>query len=53
MLMATSPRPAMGTPMRDQELRNGLNRLVRQFDRIAVPDHGRYVHSKDPGSATR
>jgi glyoxylase-like metal-dependent hydrolase (beta-lactamase superfamily II) len=32
-----------GTPMRDQELRDGLNRLVRQFDRIAVPDHGRYV----------
>ena len=32
-----------GTPMRDQELRDGLNRLVRQFDRVAVPDHGRYV----------
>jgi hypothetical protein len=29
--------------MRDQELRHGLNRLIRQFDRIAVPDHGRYV----------
>ena len=32
-----------GTPMRDQELREGLDRLVREFDRIAVPDHGRYV----------
>jgi glyoxylase-like metal-dependent hydrolase (beta-lactamase superfamily II) len=32
-----------GTPMRDQELRDGLNRLVRQFERIAVPEHGRYV----------
>jgi hypothetical protein len=29
--------------MGDQELRDGLNRLVRQFDRVAVPDHGRYV----------
>jgi hypothetical protein len=32
-----------GAPMRDQELRAGLDRLVNQFDRIAVPDHGRYV----------
>ena len=32
-----------GAPMRDQELRHGLNRLIRQFDRIAVPEHGRYV----------
>jgi glyoxylase-like metal-dependent hydrolase (beta-lactamase superfamily II) len=32
-----------GTPMRDQELREGLDRLAREFDRIAVPDQGRYV----------
>jgi glyoxylase-like metal-dependent hydrolase (beta-lactamase superfamily II) len=32
-----------GTPMRNHELRQGLNRLVRQFDRIAVPERGRYV----------
>ena len=32
-----------GMPMRDQELRDGLNRLVRQFERIAVPEHGRDV----------
>jgi glyoxylase-like metal-dependent hydrolase (beta-lactamase superfamily II) len=32
-----------GTPMRDQELREGLDRLARAFDRIAVPDQGRYV----------
>jgi glyoxylase-like metal-dependent hydrolase (beta-lactamase superfamily II) len=32
-----------GTPMRNHELREGLNRLVRQFDRIAVPERGRYV----------
>jgi hypothetical protein len=29
--------------MRDQELREGLDRLARAFDRIAVPDQGRYV----------
>ncbi|HLT01254.1 MAG TPA: MBL fold metallo-hydrolase [Geminicoccaceae bacterium] len=32
-----------GTPMRDEELRDGLARLVRRFDRVAVPDQGRYV----------
>jgi glyoxylase-like metal-dependent hydrolase (beta-lactamase superfamily II) len=32
-----------GTPMRDEALRNGLARLVRDFDDVAVPDHGRYV----------
>ena len=32
-----------GTPMRDQELRDGLARLAGEFDRIAVPDPGRYV----------
>lgn len=32
-----------GTPVRDQELRDGLERLVRKFERIAVPDQGRYV----------
>ena len=32
-----------GTPMQGQELRDGLGRLVRKFERIAVPDQGRYV----------
>jgi hypothetical protein len=32
-----------GTPMRDEALRDGLGRLVRDFDEIAVPEHGRYV----------
>jgi hypothetical protein len=26
-----------------RELSDGLERLVRDFDRIAVPDQGRYV----------
>ena len=41
-------RPAIaatghGTPMIGRELSDGLERLVRDFDRIAVPDQGRYV----------
>lgn len=32
-----------GTPMRGAPLTEGLARLVRDFDEIAVPDHGRYV----------
>ncbi|MDQ3653787.1 MAG: MBL fold metallo-hydrolase [Chloroflexota bacterium] len=32
-----------GTPMRGEALRDGLAALVRDFDEIAVPDHGRYV----------
>jgi glyoxylase-like metal-dependent hydrolase (beta-lactamase superfamily II) len=41
-------RPAIaatghGTPMVGRELSDGLERLVRDFDEIAVPDQGRYV----------
>jgi len=41
-------RPAIaatghGTPMRGAELSRGLDELVRRFDEIAIPDHGRYV----------
>jgi glyoxylase-like metal-dependent hydrolase (beta-lactamase superfamily II) len=32
-----------GTPMRGAALKDGLARLVRDFDEIAVPDRGRYV----------
>lgn len=32
-----------GTPMRGEELRQGLAELVAHFDEIAVPDQGRYV----------
>lgn len=32
-----------GTPLRDEALTNGLAALVAGFDRIAIPDHGRYV----------
>jgi hypothetical protein len=32
-----------GTPMRGEALSCGLDDLVRSFEDIAVPDHGRYV----------
>ncbi len=32
-----------GLPMRGPALRDGLDRLAREFDRLAVPEHGRYV----------
>lgn len=44
-------RPAIaatghGTPMRGNELSDGLTALVRDFDDIAVPDRGRYVEGQ-------
>jgi glyoxylase-like metal-dependent hydrolase (beta-lactamase superfamily II) len=46
-------RPAIaatghGPPMSGQELNDGLHKLVREFDRIAVPDRGRYVRRSAP-----
>lgn len=32
-----------GVSMRGEELRTSLERLARDFDRLAVPEHGRYV----------
>lgn len=32
-----------GTPMRGEELRDGLRTLLENFEEIAVPDHGKYV----------
>jgi glyoxylase-like metal-dependent hydrolase (beta-lactamase superfamily II) len=32
-----------GLPMAGEELRRGLGELARDFDRVAVPPHGRYV----------
>jgi hypothetical protein len=29
--------------MRGPQMRNALHRLADEFDRIAVPEHGRYV----------
>lgn len=32
-----------GVPMSGDELANGLKRLVQEFDRLAIPDYGRYI----------
>lgn len=32
-----------GRPVSGEELTQGLGKLAREFDRIAIPDHGRYV----------
>jgi glyoxylase-like metal-dependent hydrolase (beta-lactamase superfamily II) len=38
-----------GRPMRGPQMRSGLDRLAGDFDRIAVPEEGRYV--KEPARA--
>ena len=48
-------RPAIaatghGPPMGGQELSDGLETLAREFDRIAVPERGRYVQRSTPSS---
>ena len=42
-----------GHAMHGPVMRNALERLARDFDRIAVPEHGRYVHThtSDSGGA--
>ena len=45
-LQALKPKTAItghGYPIADQELTEGLLKLVNQFDEIAVPDHGKFV----------
>ena len=36
--------PSHGLPMCGKELPSQLHRLAADFDRIALPDHGKYVH---------
>lgn len=48
-LAALQPTVAItghGQPLSGEMLTTGLDRLVLEFDRVAVPDHGRYV--KEP-----
>ena len=35
--------PGHGRPMSGEALKAGLKTLVEEFDRIAIPDHGKYV----------
>jgi hypothetical protein len=47
-LAALSPELVItghGHAMRGVAMRNALDLLARDFDRIAVPEHGRYVHT--------
>lgn len=32
-----------GVPMKDDELKENLSKLVNEFDKIAIPDHGKYL----------
>ncbi|KYD16391.1 MBL fold metallo-hydrolase [Saccharococcus caldoxylosilyticus] len=46
-LAALQPEAAItghGVPVSGDKLRKGLEKLAREFDRIAVPDYGKYVH---------
>ena len=48
-------RPAIaatghGPPISGQELNHGLEKLVREFERIAMPDRGRYVRDNASSS---
>lgn len=45
-LVALNPQkliPGHGTAMEGEELREGLQRLVREWQEVAVPDHGKWV----------
>jgi glyoxylase-like metal-dependent hydrolase (beta-lactamase superfamily II) len=45
-----------GRPLRGPQIRSGLDKLARDFDRIAVPEQGRYVEQParaEDGSAYR
>ncbi|AHM62886.1 beta-lactamase-like protein [Flammeovirgaceae bacterium 311] len=49
-LEALKPQLAItghGPAMEGRELNDGLSRLVQEFDRIALPDHGKYVKDRD------
>ena len=43
-LRPTTIAPSHGLPMCGDEVPNQLQRLADDFDRIAVPEHGKYVH---------
>lgn len=45
-LAALKPRVAVtghGTPMEGEELDEGLTKLVQDFEKVAIPDYGRYI----------
>ncbi len=42
--------PAHGMPMKGQHIADAIHDLARDFDRIARPEHGKYVHGSQPGN---
>jgi hypothetical protein len=45
-LAELKPRAALtghGIPLYDEELEEGLAALARDFDRVAIPDYGKFV----------
>jgi glyoxylase-like metal-dependent hydrolase (beta-lactamase superfamily II) len=38
--------PGHGSAMEGEELAKGLNRLVEEFEELAIPDHGKFVGKK-------
>lgn len=58
-LAALQPERAVtghGRPLQGPELRRGLDALAQDFERVAVPDQGRYVERParaEDGSAYR
>ncbi|MBA2875517.1 MBL fold metallo-hydrolase [Thermaerobacillus caldiproteolyticus] len=41
-LQPTIALPGHGMPMYGEQLQNSLEQLVKRFDELAIPDHGRY-----------
>lgn len=33
--------------MEGKEIETGLDRLVREFDKISIPEHGKFVGNRD------
>lgn len=55
-LEALKPQLAVtghGSAMEGEELSAGLQKLVQEFDKIAIPDHGRYVRSRDEAASSK
>lgn len=49
-LAALNPSVAVtghGSPMSGEALTKGLQKLVQEFDQVAIPDYGKYVNKRD------
>ncbi|RQP10257.1 MAG: MBL fold metallo-hydrolase [Chryseobacterium sp.] len=46
-LMPETVIPGHGSAMSGDELRTGLRKLITDWDELAVPEHGKWVHDKE------